>query len=115
MHNGYTVVVTLGRMVGDTPMHIEQWKSFQRKIMADLTNVGTVIQKPEQYFAGQVGVWDGQEEDAACFIALVPNSLLVGKLRDKLKQEARLYKQKAIGYIVVEGTDNLVYPQEKGQ
>jgi len=110
MNNGYTVAVTLGRNVGNVPMALYRWSDFQQKIRAVLSGNGTVIQEPARMSGAQMGEWDGVREDACTFIALLPTVERVGNVRTGLKFLCGLYKQQAIGYLVCDGTDNLVTP-----
>lgn len=108
----YTVVVTVGRNIGRTPMPDNQWLLFNQAVLDELNtqsaqllcnpviNPGTV--------AGGIGVWDGQAEDCAVFVATIATTSQVARLRERLKLVKRAYSQDAIGFIELAGTNHLV-------
>lgn len=110
VHNGYTLVVTVGRNIGREPMLQSRWMGLQGRIEFALSQRGTLIQRPSNKMVGQLGSWEGQQEDAACFVALIPSKAGLDFLRGRMVELARAYKQEAIGFIAVEGTNHLVRP-----
>jgi hypothetical protein len=113
MMKGKTVVVTIGRNVGTKPMDTKAWQAFKRCVLWHLNDHGgNVIQRPNLQTAhDQMGTWEGKvSEDAATFVALFRwGSDLSGLGRD-MAFIAKRFDQEAIGLIIAEGTDHLVYP-----
>lgn len=107
----YTVVVTIGRNIGDKPMAGPVWRQFMIAITMTLRACkANIIQHPKYTDdGGQVGVWEGSTEDAATLVAFVDECYLPA-LRNVLTTDAANYKQQAIGFIAVAGTDHLIAP-----
>ncbi len=111
---GFTVVVTLGRNIGPSPMPIGTWNSFKQAVSDILSDVATVVQEPlrGEGFADQLGRWQGSTEPACAFVALYKGAHSDGYvwsvLRDRLKPLLSLYQQDAIGLIVLPRTDHYV-------
>lgn len=112
-----TLVVTIGRNIGQEPMRYDQWRRFKHAVNHTLSQwpVVSVVQRPVlDSDDGQEGVWKGVvSEQAATFVALVPTSG-VACVRPMLALLAAEFKQEAIGFIVADGDDNLVYPWVPG-
>lgn len=106
-----TVVITIGRNVGETPMLDLAWSAFKSSVRRALaSSKATVIQRPHtdgSSLRDQVGQWEGGTEGAATFVAFIHESQ-VAYLRQYLYTLLPLYKQEAIGFIVVDGTDHLI-------
>lgn len=111
----HTVTVTIGRNIGNMPMGYEQWDSFRKAVFSTLHQGGaTILQHPR--FGGmnandQVGVWEGERENAAAFVALVTRPESLTLIRERLSMLASLFRQDAIGFIVAEGGEHLVFPK----
>jgi hypothetical protein len=119
-----TIVITIGRNIGDRPMAVVQWIDFKLAIEALIREVGgTIIQKPEAYDGCQQGIWQGVREDAAAFIAFTQEwcmaagqrgldggmDSITNHLRVRLSEIARRFEQQSVGFIVCAGTEHLVY------
>lgn len=119
-----TIVITIGRNIGNRPMAVVQWIDFKLAIEALIRDVGgKIIQKPEPYDGCQQGLWEGEREDAAAFIAFVHEWKLPVKgivdwaevqnveviLRRRLSEIARRFEQKSIGFLICAGTQHLVH------
>lgn len=90
-----TVVVSIGRNVGSTPMVAPQWENFIGRTESAVLDVnGTVYSR-----ARGRGEWDGGSEDTFILIADVAASL-VPFLANRLRTLASLYGQDAIGLTV---------------
>ncbi len=110
-----TIVVTLGRNVGSSPMPIGTWNSFKQDVACALERAYcTLVQQPlmGEGFADQLGTWDGQTEPACAFVAMYYGrhsdryvwSCVAGRLQALLP----VYQQETIGLIVLDGIDHLV-------
>lgn len=111
----HTVVVTIGRNIKSKPMNAEHWQSFKTSVYASIVGVGhaTILQYPalgKMRAHDQVGVWDGNHEGAATFVALISGYRNITLLRKALALDALDFKQEAIGCVVTLGTDHLVCP-----
>jgi hypothetical protein len=116
-----TVVITIGRNIGDRPMAVCQWIDFKLAIEALIREVGgKIVQKPEPYDGCQQGIWNGATEDAAAFIAFVMAKEDMGPsfwgrvtveehMRIKLSEIAVRFQQQSIGFIICAGTEHLVF------
>jgi hypothetical protein len=109
----HTAVITIGRNVGDAPMDDRTWHDFKSDILASIRIAGgcTIVQAPSMAMgpSGQVGMWEGKVEGAAAFVLLVKDERdTIGRLRALLESDRIFYKQDAIGFIVVPGTDHLI-------
>lgn len=105
-----TIVVTIGRNIGDTPMLPAMWMQFKRDVLYVLEECGAeVIQRPNFTDSPDaVGVWEGQVcEEAAAFVAFIPASRLRTPV-PHLRNLARKYSQDAVGYLAADGTENLI-------
>ncbi len=109
-----TIVVTLGRNVGSSPMPIGTWNSFKQAVSDILSDVATVVQEPlrGEGFADQLGRWQGSTEPACTFVALYhgvhTDDWVWSVLYDRLKPLLLLYQQDAIGLVVLPRTDHYV-------
>lgn len=105
MNTKSTVVVTVGRNVGDTPMPPNMWK------MAIIALYEAVrVARGQVVFQGQGdGVWENViREDAYAIIAIIPDRF-IPVCRGRLATIARDFNQEACGMVVHdEGTDSLV-------
>lgn len=130
MEQTSTVVITVGRNIGTEPMTRKNWLyllGFIQETIADvggepvfLPDVfdvnGKQVFDPHALYRGAtqtgVGVWRGEiTEEAAAFVALVPTDALP-QLRNDLQYAAQAYNQEAIGFVVADGADNLIYANE---
>jgi len=86
-----------------------QWTNFKYDIYSILRHFGaTIYQRPAFKAASdQVGMYEGQAERAAAFVAVVETHQLE-VLKAHLAFSARINKQEAIGLIVQHGTNTLV-------
>lgn len=110
---GYTVVVTIGRNVGSTPLGLFKWINFQRDINVVMQAYGGMMVQAPDLVGGssQRGIWGRVTEEASAFVALFDAAPHWEKLVDDLRNTGTAYGQEAIGYIVAEGTQNLIYCQ----
>lgn len=102
----YTVVITIGSNVGDTPMSSTDWFGFRKQVANDLADVQAVpLQMPAEIaWSTQVGYWEGKKEEAAAYVAVVHSLGRLARLQNNLRMTAAAYRQDAIGFIVVQGT-----------
>lgn len=111
-----TIVVTIGRNIGDEPMLPAMWDQFKRDVLYVLEECGaTIIQRPNfTESPDAVGCWEGQIcEEAAAFVAFIPEARQQTPV-PHLRNVAAKYSQDAIGWITAEGTDNLIRPTVPG-
>lgn len=111
MKNEMTVVIMIGRNIGEKPMTISEWTSFKQTVIFELGCCDAeVIQRPYLPANGTdaVGIWEGKEEGAATFIAFIQH-WHVSDLKDALSRIALRYGQQTIGFIEHPRTDNLIY------
>lgn len=111
-----TIVVTIGRNIGDTPMRPLMWQQFKADVMYVLNEChADVIQRP--YIVSKtdaLGCWEGIIcEEAAAFVAFIDDRYLDTPI-PHLRALARKYSQDAIGWIVASGTDNLIQSRQPG-
>ncbi|MCK9382934.1 MAG: hypothetical protein M0P95_17965 [Sulfuritalea sp.] len=111
-----TVVVTIGRnktgiLTGaQAPMSWQDWMAFKRAIFTALrVPDGTILQHPQMTVAcpGQVGTWEGVDEEAAAFVALIPDHL-IEVVKGAVKLIRYTYGQEYAGFIVASGDRHLV-------
>lgn len=116
MYNSYThtAVVSIGRSIKGKAMSQATWDGFRKAVLASLAEAEAMILQHPAMGAmrahDQVGVWDGQRENAATFIAFLSGYGSISILRDRLRMCAELWEQEAIGCIITIGTDHLVTP-----
>ncbi len=106
-----TIVVTIGRNIGEEPMLPATWMQFKRDVLDVLEECGAeVIQRPNfTESPDAVGCWEGQIcEEAAAFVAFIPEARQQ-TLVPHLRALARKYSQDAIGYVTAAGTENLIW------
>jgi len=109
--NEYTVVVTIGRNIGDNPMPIGKWSMYLEDVRLTLKRYGGhIVQAPASAHECQRGVWEGVAgEDAATFVSLSEfHGLGLEALRREMNEIRRDYHQEAIGFIAVPGHDHLI-------
>lgn len=108
-----TVVVTIGRNIGKTPIIGSDWRKFSLEVRELLRGTGLeIISEPAHNLGGpkgQHGVWDGVVEDSAVFIATgnlshYDNIFLTIELNHLREQ----YQQDAIGFIVAPANECLI-------
>lgn len=94
-----TVVVTIGRNVRDVEMGFGAWDLFREQTMSTVKQHGNLL----GYTLLALGVWEGTIEDAAFYVADVPeqNIMPLTAALDMLRME---FKQQTIGLIVGQGT-----------
>lgn len=105
-----TVVVTIGRNIRGKAMPAERWCLFKRRVGAALRQSDArVVQRPFYHTeADQFGEWNGENEGAAAYVAVLPNGAALDRLRVYLLRDAREFQQESIGLIVAPGTDTLI-------
>lgn len=104
----HTIVITIGRNVNGRPMSDARWSEFKQFVAERLGRRGIVLQAPlARAAADQVGYWQGEQEPAATYVALVVGDHLPW-LRADLAWACRAFNQEAIGFLAVEGDDHLV-------
>lgn len=113
-----TIVVTIGRNIGTEPMLPAMWHQFKLDVLYVLEHFGAdVIQRPNMTEGPDaVGCWEGAIcEEATTFVAFIDQSRTVCPV-PHLRHLARKYSQDAIGWIVADGTGNLIHtaPQPYG-
>ena len=107
----YTVIITIGRNVGNAPMSGSHWTSFRWNIANVLNTAGTILQRPNlSNDCGQLGLWEGKQEEAAAFVGTVDAVELLW-VRSQLQRMALMYEQKTIGFIAVPGTEHLIHAE----
>lgn len=116
MCNSYThtAVVSIGRNIKGKPMNQQTWDAYRKAVLHALAEAeALILQHPamgKMRAHDQVGVWEGERENAATFIALLSGYGSISILRDRLRMCAELWQQDAIGCIITIGTDHLVTP-----
>lgn len=109
---GSTVVVTIGRNKGNVAMTSTEWRMFSSDVEMTLVGLGCSILLCPKYQTdgpfGSSGIWDDNREDAAAFVALVPNEHALRHLTIELDGVRRKHGQDAIGFIVAPGHDNVL-------
>lgn len=108
-----TIVVTIGRNIGDTPMLPLMWQQFKADVLYVLNEChADVIQRPHIVSkTDALGCWEGAVcEEAAAFVAFIDDRDLNTPV-PHLRKLAAKYSQDAIGWIVTSGTDNLIRPR----
>lgn len=111
-----TIVVTIGRNIGDKPMLPAMWRQFKADVVYVLETFGAnIIQAPRiDSEADAVGSWEGAPcEEAAAFVAFI-DAKRVNCPIPHLRNLAVKYSQDAVGWIVADGTDNLVRARQPG-
>ena len=116
--NTHTLYITIGRNIGDKPMSTAQWFEFKSAIMSTLESKGAdIIQRPIISWSvcgAQFGIWKGKVcEDAATFVAFINlhgagTHTLFNQLKTALKILKGVYQQEAIGFALIQGTNNLI-------
>lgn len=105
-----TVVVSIGRNIGDEPMRLREWVGFVEAILSRLECFGLeVLSLPRGDATGQMGCWGGRYEDSAVFIA--EGNLGGHDIRGltlELDSVRHAYRQDAIGFIVVPSNESLI-------
>ena len=111
----YTVIITIGRNVGNQPMTLQDWWEYKTGIMSSLDYFHAVIvQRPMLTLSGdpdQVGFWEGKSEEAATFVAFVEEKWL-HHLRNHLSVDVKAHKQQSMGFIAVPGTEHLIHAEQ---
>jgi hypothetical protein len=104
MSNRTTIVVSIGRNVGNLPMSALAWEQYIEALTFRVEALnGTILGR-----ARGRGEWDGGSEDNYILIAVFPTSLLPA-LRGWLSSLAAAFHQDAIGLVVNDnGTNSLV-------
>lgn len=105
-----TIVVTIGRNIGDEPMLPAMWAQFKADVAYVLRECrAEIIQQPtDSPYQAQVGMWEGKVcEEAAAFVAFIYDRYLSTPI-PHLRKLAAKYSQDAIGWVVASGTDNLI-------
>jgi len=109
---GYTVVVTLGKNVGDSPMQQRPWYLFRQRVLQALVeHGGRIVQRPQLGVQDhdQVGEWEGKKEWACTFVALFDGEMSEeGALICTLRNVGEYFHQATIGYICVPYHDNFI-------
>ena len=110
--NTHTLYITIGRNIGDKPMSTAQWFEFKSAIMSTLESKGAdIIQRPIISWSvcgAQLGMWKGKVcEDAATFVAFI-NLQDADQLKTELLAIKGDYEQEAIGFALIQGTNNLI-------
>lgn len=109
--NRSTVVVTIGRNIGNNPMRAESWRVFRLAVAKSFELVGAqMLQYPNviHVTAGdQIGEWQGKREGAATFVAIVDNDKL-DELRRFVNIDREQFMQDAVGFIVAAGDSHLL-------
>jgi hypothetical protein len=96
-----TIVVSIGRDLGPTPIPAPQWETFIEHVTFVVSSLnGNVVGR-----ARGRGEWDGGSEDNYVLIALFPTALLP-VLRSQLRVAAGNFGQEAIGLVVHNDGDN---------
>lgn len=109
----HTIVVTIGRNIGSDPMLPAMWRQFKEDVAYVLRECGaSIIQQPRiDSDADAVGMWEGAVcEEAATFVAFIDARYRATPV-PHLRKLAAKYSQDAIGWIVADGTDNLIRPR----
>lgn len=101
-----TVVVTIGRNIRGEPMPSKQWAQFQKDTVIVIEDWDAIILSSPLKGDDQRGMWEGEVEASAVFVAHVPVEYVTGLRRDISKLRGR-YSQETAGFIVAPGTDNL--------
>ena len=105
----YTIVVTIGRKVGQVNMDPHDWKGFKVAVNDWLAMCGMdVVQRPplDATTYSQEGTWKGEVfEEAASFVALYYGNDLAS-IRARIHDIGNHYGQEAVGFIYQEGTEN---------
>lgn len=112
-----TIVVTIGRNIGDKPMLPAMWRQFKEDVVYVLETFGAnIIQAPRiDSDADAVGSWEGAPcEEAAAFVAFIDTARVHCPV-PHLRNLANKYTQDAIGWIVADGTNNLIHARQPGQ
>ncbi len=118
-----TIFVTMGRNVtctnGSFAMADSIWRGFKSDVAEIfLRSPYVLVQRPLLHLSSQdqFGTWDQEGEQACTFVALYTGTHSAAFVRlaltDPLARLARYYKQQAVGLVVVEGDDHLVYAGE---
>lgn len=109
----YTVIITTGRGHGADRLSDKRWLQFHDWIGRALGAAdATIVQRP--YISAynppkdQIGQWEGKTEGAATFVAFVEGASQLSYLRRALRLCCIEFKQEAIGFIAVPGTENLI-------
>lgn len=92
--------ITIGRNIGNVPMHDYVWENFQAEI-SDLFSE-LYVSSPFQ------GQWENVIEESYLFIGEIRPEML-DKLEVKLSHVAKVYNQDAIGLILNSRKESLVY------
>jgi len=114
----YTVVITVGRNVGDEPMSRGRWSLLRAeldKLFGFYFPANVVQRPPYNVDQGQNGTWEGTtEEQADAWVALVRwDDMDIWRVKRELRDIARQYGQEAIGFILVEGQDHMIWSDQK--
>lgn len=110
-----TIVVTIGRNIGSEPMLPAMWHQFKLDVLYVLEYFGAdVIQRPNMSGLDAVGCWEGQPcEEATAFVAFIDTERVNCPI-PHLRNLAVKYTQDAIGWIVADGTNNLIRSRQPG-
>lgn len=109
--DGYMVVLTLGRNVGRLPMSEADWFGYRKQVANDLDDVqAAILQRPKMLMGNvsQVGQWDGADEEACTFVAVVSTLGKLERLSRAVRFTRAAYNQEAIGFIALQGTRHFV-------
>lgn len=89
-----TIVISIGRNVGNVPLDAKRWEGF-------CTLVRTLLAESRVYVYGaeSIGVWNGVSEDSRTWVAETSTDKLED-IRSSLRAFAKLYEQDAIALTV---------------
>lgn len=86
-----SVVVSIGRNIGDDPMRDDDWKTFKAEVYDVVAEFSPVV------FYGQgIGIYKDTAEDSYTVIAEVNNLSGWARLHDRLAKLAKQYGQDSI-------------------
>lgn len=100
-----TVYITIGRNMGDKPMGNDGWLEYMRSCADALLLCGfTIVQQPHLdkcVCTYQIGVFEGKQEDSACFVATGNGNAV--RLCARMRKIARAHEQQCFGLAIVGG------------
>lgn len=73
-----TVVVSIGRNIGDTPMHIDGWDTFRSEVFDAVEKACSTI----HFFGDGYGVYEGHEEESYTVIGTLADEYDMSLYRD---------------------------------
>lgn len=90
-----TLVVSIGRNVGDEPMSTEEWLLFKHEVR-DSMNIASAVVYAEA--EGQ-GEWEGVGEETCVWIFSVVSDMRKEELRHELADLSDYFQQDAIAWL----------------